>query len=54
MVKYCQNFIYFGMLFAEVKDNQVPIRTTIKKAKVDSGRGYNKDLFMKEEKIIKL
>ena len=33
-------------MFAWVKDNQVPSRTTITKAKVDSGRGYKKDILM--------
>ena len=35
-----------GKLLAWVKDYQVPTWTTITKAKVDSGRGYNKDLIM--------
>ena len=39
-------------MFAWVKDYQIPSRTTIMRAKVDSGREYKKDLLMQEEKII--
>ena len=35
-----------GNVFTWVKDNQVPSRTTIRKAKVESRRGYKRDLFM--------
>ena len=38
--------IKLGDIFAWVQDNQVPSRTTITKAEVDSRRGYKKDLFM--------